>query len=451
VVSAEFRAVVEGIYRVKDKAVSLQAATVVSIRHSLLECVRGLIASDFIRHVVATLTNRLLLLSIGIITSVMVARILGPEGRGAYAVAMGIGALGVQAGNLGLHASNTYTVAKKPELLSTLVMNSVAVGIGLGGFAAAAVGAFFTLWPHLAPLQGLFLWMSLGWIPLGLCYLFTTNLLLGIQDVKAYNKIELGAKIFSVVLIGIVIWTSFVTAETVFVAGLLALGLSLVCTFRILHRHGVHLTRPALSLFTGNLGYSIRGYVAAFFSFVALRLDVLLIQYLLDAEQAGYYSVAVSLTDVLYMLPVTVGAILFPKLSGMPEDAERWQYAKKVVGIVAVLMAGIAIVALFGARPLITILYGVPFEPATAAFVWLLPGIVLLSVSSLLMNYLASMGMPPVVMYSAGLAALANLALNVKLIPLWGIVGASVSMTVSAGIMLIVAIAYIAFVQGRTA
>jgi hypothetical protein len=95
---------------------------------------------------------------------------------------------------------------------------------------------------------------------------------------------------------------------------------------------------------------------------------VLLIQYLLDAEQAGYYSVAVSLTDVLYMLPVTVGAILFPKLSGMPEDAERWQYAKKVVSIVAVLMAGIAIVALFGARPLITILYGVPFEPATAAF-----------------------------------------------------------------------------------
>jgi O-antigen/teichoic acid export membrane protein len=184
---------------------------------------------------------------------------------------------------------------------------------------------------------------------------------------------------------------------------------------------------------------------------VALRLDVLLIQYLLDAEQAGYYSVAVSLTDVLYMLPVTVGAILFPKLSGMPEDAERWQYAKKVVSIVAVLMAGIAIVALFGARPLITILYGVPFEPATAAFVWLLPGIVLLSVSSLLMNYLASMGMPPVVMYSAGLAALTNLALNVKLIPLWGIVGASVSMTVSAGIMLIVAIAYIAFVQGRTA
>ncbi|HMD80128.1 MAG TPA: polysaccharide biosynthesis C-terminal domain-containing protein, partial [Anaerolineales bacterium] len=82
--------------------------------------------------------------------------------------------------------------------------------------------------------------------------------------------------------------------------------------------------------------------------------------------------------------------------------------------------------------------------------IWLLPGIVLLSVSSLLMNYLASMGMPPVVMYSAGLAALANLALNLTLIPMWGVVGASVSMTVSAGIMLSVAIAYIALGHGRT-
>jgi O-antigen/teichoic acid export membrane protein len=435
---------------VKEKSMSIEAAAVLSIRRSLLACARGLIASDFVRHVAGTLTNRLLLLGIGIITSVMVARILGPEGRGAYAVAMGIGAMGVQACNLGLHASNTYTVARKPELLSTLVMNSIAVGIGLGGFAAAAIGTFFTLWPNLAPLQGLFLWLSLCWIPLGLCYLFTTNLLLGIQKVKAYNRVELAAKIFSVVLIGIVIWSRFVTAEIVFVAGLLALGLSLVWTFQILHRHGVRLTRPSFSLFTGNLGYSIRGYVAAFFSFVALRLDLLLIQYLLDVEQAGYYSVAVSLTDVLYMLPVTVGTILFPKLSGMSEDAERWKYSKKVVGIVAVLMTGIAIIALYGARPLIIMLYGLAFEPATAAFIWLLPGIVLLSVSSLLMNYLASMGMPTVVMYSAGLAALANLALNLTLIPMWGVVGASVSMTVSAGIMLSVAIAYIALGHGRT-
>jgi O-antigen/teichoic acid export membrane protein len=238
-----------------------------------------------------------------------------------------------------------------------------------------------------------------------------------------------------------------VTPETVFIAGLLALGLCLVWTFQVLHRREVRLTRPSLSLFTGNLGYSIRGYVAAFFSFVALRLDLLLIQYLLGVKESGYYSVAVSLTDVLYMLPVTVGTILFPKLSGMSDDVQRWKYSKKVVSIVAVLMIGIAIVALFAARPLIITLYGIAFEPAIAAFIWLLPGIVLLSVSSLLMNYLAAIGMPPVVMYSSALAALLNIGLNLKLIPVFGIVGASVSMTVSAATMLTIGVAYIVRIQ----
>jgi len=66
-----------------------------------------------------------------------------------------------------------------------------------------------------------------------------------------------------------------------------------------------------------------------------------------------------------------------------------------------------------------------------------------LSVSSLLMNYLASIGMPPIVMYSSGIAAIANVALNLKLIPSLGIQGASISMTVSAGIMLTIVLLYI--------
>jgi len=234
-----------------------------------------------------------------------------------------------------------------------------------------------------------------------------------------------------------------VTAETVFAVGLLALGCGLVWTFVILHRHAVHLVRPPFELFRESLGYSLRGYVAALFAFVALRLDLLLIQYLLGVEQAGYYSVAVTLTDALYMLPVTVGTILFPTLSGMCDDAQRWRFSKRIAGVIGLVMTAIAVITSFGAGRLIQTLYGSAFQPATAAFVWLLPGIVLLSVSSLLMNYLASIGMPPIVMYSSGIAAIANVALNLKLIPSLGIQGASISMTVSAGIMLTIVLLYI--------
>ncbi len=427
----------------RQKAESVEHAMVFSFWRSCSQYVRRVTASGFFRNVAVTFTNRILLLGIGFVASVIVARVLGPEGRGAYAVAVAIGAIGVQFCNLGLHASNTYTVAKKPELLSTLVVNSAVVGIGLGGAVAAAVGLVFSLHPTLAPLHGLLLWLSLCWLPFGLCYLLFQNLLLGIGEIRAYNQVELASKILSVILIGAVILSGFVTAETVFAMGLLALGWSLVWTFTILNRHAVHLARPSFDLFREGLGYSLRGYVAALFAFVALRLDLLLIQYLLGVEQAGYYSVAVTLTDALYMLPMTVGTILFPALSGMCDDAERWRFSKRIAGVIGLIMMAIAVIASFGSGPLIRTLYGPAFQPATAAFVWLLPGIVLLSVSSLLMNYLASIGMPPVVMYSSGIAAIANVALNLNLIPSLGIQGASISMTVSAGIMLTIVLSYI--------
>jgi O-antigen/teichoic acid export membrane protein len=390
-----------------------------------------------------TFANRMLLLGIGFVASVLVARILGPEGRGAYAVAVSIGGVGVQLCNLGLHASNTYTVARQPALLSTLVMNSIIIGIGLGGVAAAVMGVVFVFWPSFAPIHGALLWLSLGWIPCGLCYLLMQNLLLGIDEIRAYNKVELGGKILSITMITAVILSGFVTPEAVFITGLLTLSSSLAWTLVILKKHAIQIAKPSFRLFLESLGYSLRGYVAALFAFVALRLDLLLIQYLLGTEEAGYYSVAVALTDALYVLPVTVGTILFPTLSGMSDDLQRWRFSKKVAVIVGLVMTSIAVAASLGSRPLINTLYGPAFAPATAAFVWLLPGIVLLSVSSLLMNYLASIGMPPVVMYSSGIAAIANVVLNLKLIPSLGIQGASISMTVSAGIMLTIVLLYV--------
>ena len=300
----------------------------------------------------------------------------------------------------------------------------------------------------MAPLEGLLLWLSLCWIPFGLCYLFLQNLLLGIDEVKAYNKVELAAKILSVCLIIGVILSEAVTAEAIFVTSLITLGLSLCWAFAILNKHKFRVTRPSFALMRENFGYSLRGYAAALFSFVALRLDLLLIQYLLGVEQAGYYSVAVALADALYMLPVTVGTILFPKLSGMSDDHQRWRFTRKVAGIVGLLMGGIAIVASFSARPLINTLYGVAFDPQPPLSSGSCRSF--LSVSTLLMNYLASVGMPPVVMYSSGTAALANVGLNFKLIPSFGIQGASVSMTVSAGIMLAIALWYIHRIQAST-
>jgi len=401
------------------------------------------LASDLVSKVAQTFATRILLIGIGLTTSAIVARILGPEGRGVYVVASTIGAIGVQFGNLGLHSSNTYYIAKDRNLLPALLGNTLAVSFGFGGFGAALAWVVFSLWPSLAPVHGTILGLALVGIPLGLAYLLVQNILIGINEVSAYNKIELASKILTVSLISLAILFQAVTVETVFSTGLIALLISFTWALWRLQPYLSKFPLPSLALFKDNIGYGFKVYLACFFSFMVLKSDLLMVQYLLGAEQTGYYSVAVNMADMVYMLPSIIGTMLFPKLSAMPSKEEKWQLSKKVSLVVGVMMTLVAIFAAIIAEPIVRSLFGYAFLPAVPAFLWLMPGIVILSINIIYMNYFGSTGMPLITVYSSSASALFNILLNIKLIPCLGIIGASISSVAAYGMMLCFSLVFI--------
>ena len=400
------------------------------------------IASDFIRKVAETFATRIVIIAIGLVTTVIVTRILGPEGRGLYAVAVAIGAIGVQFGNLGLHASNTYYVAQDRNLLPTLLGNSLLVSFGFGSLAVIIAWCVFTLWPILAPVNGVLLIMALISIPIGLAYLLVQNLLIGIQEIRIYNLIEVVTKVLGVSLLAILIIVDAVLVENIFLMGLLALIISFCWGLAKLKSHFKHFPKLSIHLFKDNIRYGFKAYLAAFFAFMVLRVDLLMVQYMLGPEQAGYYSIAATMADMVYMLPVVIGTILFPKLSALTDSEKKWQLTRKVALIVMVIMIIVTIISVYLAHPLVNILFGNAFIPAVPAFVWLTPGILLLSVNTVFMNYFASIGMPSVTVYSPLFASLINIFLNYQLIPIFGIIGASISSLISYGIMLLFSLIY---------
>jgi len=402
-------------------------------------------SSDFIRKVGETFVTRVLLIGIGLVTSVIVARILGPEGRGFYAVAITIGAIGVQFGNLGLHASNTYYVAGDRGLLPALAANTIIVSFAVGGVGTVLIWMIFQLWPQMAPVRGLLLILSLLWIPFGLAYMLLQNLLIGIQEVRTYNKIELLTKALGLGLIGVLIITGAVGVETLFLVALIVLIIGLFWALLRLRTHIFTLPLPSLTLFKETIRYGSKAYLAALFAFLVLRVNLLMVKYILGAEEAGYYSIAATMADTVYMLPVVIGTILFPKLSAMTHDQEKWAFTRKMAVSVGVVTVVLATFAGLLAGPVVRILFGELFVPAVPAFIWLLPGIVLLSINTCYMNYFASIGMPLITVVSPGLAAIVNIAVNLKLIPWWGIVGASITSVLSYGLMLVASIIYVSY------
>jgi len=388
-------------------------------------------SSDFIRKVGETFVTRVLLIGIGLVTSVIVARILGPEGRGFYAVAITIGAIGVQFGNLGLHTSNTYYVAGDRGLLPALAANTIIVSFAVGGVGTVLIWMIFQLWPQMAPVRGLLLILSLLWIPFGLAYMLLQNLLIGIQDVRTYNKIELLTKALGLGLIGVLIITGAVGVETLFLVALIVLIIGLFWALLRLRTHIFTLPLPSLTLFKETIRYGSKAYLAAFFAFLVLRVNLLMVKYILGAEEAGYYSIAATMADTVYMLPLVIGTILFPKLSAMASNQEKWAFTRKVAVSVGPVMAVVVSIAAFISKEVVQFLFGTAFMPAVPAFIWLMPGVFILSMTSIFSSYIASQYIPLILVILYFLIALINMVLNWFLLPILGIIGAAISSTIS--------------------
>jgi O-antigen/teichoic acid export membrane protein len=378
------------------------------------------------------------LVGLGVVTSVLTARALGPAGRGELAIAAAITAIAVQFGNLGLHATNTWVVAREPDLLGRLLANSVFVSLVVGASIASAIAVLAAAAPSLVPVDGPLLIVALVGIPLGLATLLTGNLLIGTNRVRDYNVLELASRILSIGAVVAVIAIGLVSPLAFLVGGTAVAAILVGTSVLILKRHASAPTRPHLSLLRRHWQFGLKAYVLALFSFLIIRADLFLVEAYLGDAAVGQYSIAVALIDLIYALPVVIASLLFPRLSRMSEPADAAPYTSMIAVRVAAVMTGGAIIAALAAEPAIRMLYGIEFADAAPAFVWLLPGMVCLAIHTIVMSYFASVGYPRPVLIALPAALAVNLVANLVLLPQFGIIGASAASTIAYAVMLAV-------------
>lgn len=386
---------------------------------------RSVFPSDLLRRVTQTYATQVLNIGVAFATAVVITRSLGPHGRGVYAVAIAIGTLGVQLSNGGFHFANVYHVARDRSLVSTLLGNTLLVSFGLGGMLAVLAWGVFAVKPNLAPVRGIPLAIGLLWIPFGLALMLTENLLLGLKETGAYNTVEALLKIATLVLAVTVVFSLRPQPEWFLIASFVALLLSLGTALFKTSRFVQGWPRPSLTMLRDNLPLGLRAYCIMLFSFLVLRIDLLMVKYMLGTEQAGYYSVAANMADVCLLLPMAISTVLFPQLCGMADLSQRFPLTRRAGLGIAVLLCLTLLVACLLASPLVILAFGRPFLPAASAFVWLAPGILTLGVEIVIVQFLNSLGIPGSVIGVWVVSVVANISANLWAIPRFGIVGAS--------------------------
>jgi O-antigen/teichoic acid export membrane protein len=399
-------------------------------------------ASLFIQRVSLTLVTRIILLVLGFILSIITARYLGTEGRGIYAVTASIVAMGVQFGNLGLHSANTYFIARDKSLLGKIIANTLWVSI-IGGFIIALIALGITYFnPDIVTgVPVFFLVVAVLGIPFSLLYLLGQNIVLGIQRIKVLNAFETAQAVINVVAIVVLL---VLLKQGVFSLIVLSTVIAFICGVIII----TYVQRIEKSSLAFNLEllkktsrYGFKAYIAGLLAFLVIRFNILMVNYFLGSGEVGIYSIATSTADILYLLPASIGMILFPQISGMSEGG--WAYSKKVAGVTAIIMAAICIVVALIARPFIAFFYGQDFASAADALLWLLPGVFVFSVNTIFMNFFAARGLPLIVVFSPLVALIANVLLNLYFIPHFGIEGAAMVSSISYLIMLVFSLIYL--------
>jgi len=392
-------------------------------------------SSDFISKILSTLTTRILIIVLGFATSVVIARVLGPEGRGMFAMAMTIGILGTQLTNLGLHGANTYYIARDTNLLNVLLGNSLVISFTLGTVISILAGLVFWIYPALAPIHGVLLLMALAWAPLGLAYLLFQNLILGMDDVRAYNKIELTTKLFYFGLLGVIIFLNQVTPEIVFGGALIALFAKLAWSYFNLSVRINHTISCSIALFRKSMRYGIKSYFGSLFSFFLFKIDLLMINNMLGTKEAGYYDIAINLATIVFLLPEIVSVILFPKLCSTETTRDKWKIARQTGYWLAGIMLFICGLAALLAEPVIKVVFGSPFLPSLLPFLILILCKYILSLNLVFNNFIASIHIPWTSIPFSFCLVISNIILNVIMIEQYGMVGAAWATTISFGML----------------
>ena len=409
------------------------------INKNILDFMIDGIRSEFFGQVSQTYATRMLVFLCMIVMSIIIARTLGPEGRGVLAVASSITAIGVQFGSLGFHTSNTFFVAKDKTLLPNLIGNSVLVIIG-SSVVIAGVYFYLVRYPHMTPIHGILLQLAFLGIIIGITAIHAKNLFIGLLQIKPFNIIELSSTIAHVVLVGIAVFIGRYSVIVFYALTVLTNITALIWTCFLLWKHIKTKIRPSAILLWQSVIYGIKAYFSCLFAFLIRRVDLLMINYFLGFKASGIYAIAIGLINILNILPEIIGMIAFPRLCRIKDWHKRTVFTHKIVLMVLSFSIPAITVLIFFAKKVIILLYGLPYADASDPLFWFLPGFFILSIEMMYRRLLVSKRYPWTSVAGWGLAFVANVALNIALIPRFGISGAAMASSISYGITAMITI-----------
>lgn len=381
------------------------------------------------------LTSQLVSAGFTAILTIFLARRLGPEGYGVFAIAVGLGAVLVLPADAGISSSVARFLAERVEdrsaigsLLADALRLKVAAALfvcvalfGLAGPIADAYGITGLAWPirgiAIAVFgQTLFMLYAGAFIALGR---MTSQL----RVMASESTVEFAATIAFVLLGAGATGAAFGRAAGYLVGALVGVVLAI----KLVGRHALPSKLLAGHGFTRRIAGYARALVIVDSAFTLFeQLDVLLIGAYLGATPAGLFQAPLRLATFLHYGGLAGGSAVAPRLARTPTtspDSDAFMQALRWLLLVqAALMAPVIV----WASPLLHLGLGSSYGESADVLRVLAPYIFLSGIAPLVSLGVNYLGEAPLRIPIAVAAITSNLLIDVILIPRIGIIAGAI-------------------------
>ncbi len=372
---------------------------------------------------------------------VMLARILGVDGRGAYAAALLVPTLYAGIGLFGTNVALSRYAACEREY-SRCFQSALAIGLMSG--VLSTLFCCLSLSFLLADEPPYVLHLSQTFIP----FILMNHLILdlaavyqGLGDFKKFNLIFFSYYPFFLLGMSVLYLTGAATAGSFIIltlfcnAVVLIIALAKSRQYLFTEWHFVRL-RPLLRM---SLPFGVSGIVQN----LILQVDRFVVLYCLGSEDLGLYVVALSAGSAIGSVGTAASQVIFSSSARLAEG-EGGIYVAGVFRIVTIIYLAAGTGLLFFMPILFPLVYGREFDAAVAVACLLIPGAICSSLSNLLEQAIRAQGVAFKGLFVRIMSLAVLFGLGRLFCSWWGLIGMGIAYVIAQTIALLLIMGVIA-------
>ncbi|SDB81060.1 Membrane protein involved in the export of O-antigen and teichoic acid [Pelagirhabdus alkalitolerans] len=380
--------------------------------------------------IILTFGTKLIFLGGSFIISVLLARLLGPDGKGVVTALFVVPNVMISLADLGVRQASAYFIGRNIYSVQDVLSSSLVLWI-ITSFISTIVVLSYYLMPFTSEYNHWLILIGLMYVPTKILVFYFNGIIQGQQKIGNINIKVLLSFITNLLGVLLLVWILdfgvYGAATVTFLVAFSSLIYFLTVIRKTARIEFKYIKPIPKEMFKKGIAFAL----ALFILQLNYKIDIVILENMVSASEVGIYSVGAHLAELIWQLPAAISVVLFARSANSKTDGEASLRSARLLRLSLVSLLFVVMIFGLASNFFVTFIYGIEYQQSAQVINLLLPGVLMIVISKILHPSLAARGYP---LY--GLAVfiaplMINVVLNLILIPLYSVNGAAIASTIS--------------------